>query len=569
MKRLFLLSLVSLLAFGLANAGKIKFAVDMTGQTVSPNGVHIAGDFQSEIGVSSDWQPDQTQLMQEGATNIYSIIVNLPADAAYQFKFLNGNTWGDVETVPNESRVAASGSNANDNRWIWLDSNSNGDTLFIGAVGFGGNAPAGKYLTRFAVDMATSTVDAEGVHIAGSIQGWDPSKTQMYPIGGGTKYEYIAYLDAGSYEYKFVNGNAWGKDESVPSGCATNNNRAVTVTNADQEIGVVCYGSCAACPTAPIPKYTLTLRVDMTAIVACETIDSVTAAGGLLPGGWGDGTTLLDGDNDKIYEATVTVDSGEVQFKFRYHKSGNTNWEGGITTGSGNREVALTANTTTPANCFSSMVACKPVPGKQDITFLADLRNEVPGDTIWLMGDFTTPSWQGGALKMTPMAGTPGVYTVTVNQVCPATIFFKFTNGDRNSVANEETFPDANDRACVAPNGVGGFNRVLERTSANAETLKLVYNTCKTSNVSVNEVKQLDGVRVYPNPMTEATLVEFENQGVYNVSVTDISGRVIKSYSNITGSYVVIEKAGLKSGLYLVNITSADNKAAVVKLSVQ
>ena len=116
---------------------------------------------------------------------------------------------------------------------------------------------------------------------------------------------------------------------------------------------------------------------------------------------------------------------------------------------------------------------------------------------------------------------------------------------------------------------MGGFNRVLERTSANAETLKLVYNSCKTSTVSVNELKQLNGVKVYPNPMTEATLVEFENQGVYNVSVTDISGRVIKSYSNVTDSYVVIEKAGLKSGLYLVNITSADNKAAVVKLSVQ
>lgn len=569
MKRLLLLSLVSLLAVGMANAGKIKFAVDMTGQTVSGNGVHIAGDFQSEAGASSDWVPNETMLSQEGSSNIYSIVLDIPANVKYEYKFLNGNTWGDVETVPNESRVKASGAGANDNRWIWLDSNSNGDTLFIGAVGYGGNAPAGKYLVRFRVDMATSTVDAEGVHIAGSIQGWDPSKTQMYNVAGGTVYEYIAYLDAGSYEYKFVNGNAWGKDESVPSGCATNNNRAVTVSNADIDQAAVCYGSCSACPTAPIPQYTLTLRVDMTAILACETIDSVTAAGGVLPGGWGDGTTLTDADNDKIYEATVTIDSGEVQFKFRYHKNGNTNWEGGITTGSGNREVPLTANTITPANCFSSMQACKAVPGKQDITFLADLRNEVPGDTIWLMGDFTTPSWQGGAIPMNPMAGTPGVYTVTVNQICPATIFFKFTNGDKDVNANEETFPDANNRACVAPNGVGGFNRTLERTSSNAETLKLVFNSCATSTVGINDVKQLNGVKVYPNPMTEATLVEFENAGVYTVTLTDISGRAIKTYSNISNGYVVIEKAGLKSGLYLVNITSASNEAAVVKLSVQ
>ena len=56
-------------------AKKVKFAVDLTGQPISPNGVHITGDFQEIAGFpGGDWTSDGTPLTQEGTSSIYSII---------------------------------------------------------------------------------------------------------------------------------------------------------------------------------------------------------------------------------------------------------------------------------------------------------------------------------------------------------------------------------------------------------------------------------------------------------------------------------------------------------------
>ena len=65
----------------------VTFQVDMTGQTVSANGVHIAGDFQSAAGAPGNWDPAATALTQVGTTNIYEVQVSIP-DGIYQFKFI-------------------------------------------------------------------------------------------------------------------------------------------------------------------------------------------------------------------------------------------------------------------------------------------------------------------------------------------------------------------------------------------------------------------------------------------------------------------------------------------------
>ena len=59
------------------------------------------------------------------------------------------------------------------------------------------------------VDMSGEEVSTEGVHVAGAFQ-WTMSDN-----GDGT-WSYTFTIDiAAIYQYKFINGNAWGNDEIV------------------------------------------------------------------------------------------------------------------------------------------------------------------------------------------------------------------------------------------------------------------------------------------------------------------------------------------------------------------
>jgi hypothetical protein len=245
--------IIAMLGVCLASeAKKVKFAVDMTGQTVNTTGVHVTGDFQEAAGYpGGNWQSNTTSMSNEAGTEIYSVVVDIPAFAKYEYKFLNGDMFYDVEFVPWESRV---GYNFNDNRWIWVDSTAN-DTTFVGAILFGGNAPAGKYLLRFMVDLKNATqVSTAGVHVAGDFQGWDPALTRMFSFSEYF-YEHIAYIDTTvhSVAFRYVNGNSAGEYETVPPECASGNNRTTDIY-IDLVLDTVCFSGCTNCGPVGITR---------------------------------------------------------------------------------------------------------------------------------------------------------------------------------------------------------------------------------------------------------------------------------------------------------------------------
>lgn len=251
MKKLLLLAFVLLLN-GSSFAKKVKFAVDMTTYTINVNGIHMMSDFQTKIGLLADWDPSTLQLVQEGTSNVYSVVVDIPAFNKYEFKFINGIFGYEAEFVPEQSKV---GYGFNDNRWLYVDSLKN-DTTFVGAIPFSGNAPAGNKLIRFVVDMSNvSSVSSNGVHVAGNFQSqtWNTKNNILYSFGGGV-YEVIAYAPAATYEFKYYNGNTSGNTETVPSTCATNNNRSHNLV-ADTILPTVCYAACVSCSLASVFEY--------------------------------------------------------------------------------------------------------------------------------------------------------------------------------------------------------------------------------------------------------------------------------------------------------------------------
>jgi hypothetical protein len=256
MKHLLKFTSAALLLISLSatlNAKMVKFIVNMKGHEISPNLVHVVGDFQDEAGFpGGDWNSTSTPLTQElGDTNLYSIVVNIPAFTKYEYKFANGDQFYEVEFVPIESRV---GYNFNDNRWIYIDSLA-ADTQVVGPLRFSGNAPMGQYLVRFLVDMHEEpSVSPLGVHVAGQFQGLDPAKTRMYSFGGAV-WEHIGYVDSivAGTNFVYYNGNTVGDVETLPGACDVFGYRSMGVPN-DTVLPVVCFKSCDPCLTVSVAQ---------------------------------------------------------------------------------------------------------------------------------------------------------------------------------------------------------------------------------------------------------------------------------------------------------------------------
>jgi len=566
MKKILLLG-ITLGLFSGVYAKKVKVSVDMTGQTVSANGVHVAGSFQG-------WNPGSTPLTLESG-NIYSTFIDAPANQVIEFKFINGNAWSKSEGVPSLNQVGnQTNGGSNDNRWFYVDSIAN-DTSVIPAIVFSGNAPAGKFAVRFAVDMQLQTVGSNGVHIAGSLQGWNPASTSMANLFNNNKvYEWIAYLDSGSYEYKFVNGNSWNspsEPENIPSTCNVNGNRGISVNSNTST--KVCFGSCTSCPTAPIPVYKANFIIDMLNNDCNGGFDSVSVAGGRSQiTNWGNGVKLNKIGNTSFYGVSLDMDSGEFEFKFRFHKNGNTNWEG-----IANRKWILSSDDTLDLTCFNSSTpgACIPKPAPSNVTFMVDLSNETPDGQgrIYLIGNFTTPNWQGGAIRLSPVAGKPGFFSTTVN-ICPGTIAYKFMNGDSSLTASEENFSDSTKRECVTPNGIGGFNRTYTRTSANPVTLAYVFSTCTLADTTTTGILEsnslINNVKLYPNPSNGIVNIEFNDLAKsHDILIMDLAGKRIANYTGVTDDKLTFNSNELSKGMLFVNITNNRGESKTLKLIVQ
>ncbi len=227
MKKVFL-SITFLLLCTLGFTMSVKFSVDMRYQEISANGVHVSGDFQIAAGYPGNWEPNTTVLTNEPGTSIYSVVVNIPANAKYEYRFINGDQEYESEFIPEKSRV---GFNFNDNRWVFIDSSTT--TLELPSLIFGGNAAYGKKLVRLTVDMQKQN----------SVANVSSTTSGMYSFYDKI-YEAQIYSDSdATVVYAFSNN---GSVESLPVECNVNGFRELHVTS-DTIAATVCFASCTDC----------------------------------------------------------------------------------------------------------------------------------------------------------------------------------------------------------------------------------------------------------------------------------------------------------------------------------
>lgn len=319
--------------------------------------------------------------------------------------------------------------------------------LMLGVCALGLNAQ--NYNVTLQVDMRAVMVSTNGVHIAGDLQipsgsaaNWDPSGTPVYDTNLDGIYEIILSLPAGTYSYKFVNGNAWGADEgggsnpAIPAPCNVGGNRQVIVA-ADMTVPVHAFNSCDPNPAGnPV--------IFQVNIGAGTVTGNVTVAGNFqmaagYPADWDNTSTIMDlvpGTN--MYQKTVWINTTDT-FEYKFINSGN--WEGvpsACAAPSGNRAV-IVANANgiiTPDVCFADCAPCPTgIPDSVYVKFQVDMSNQdypyppfntTIADTVSVAGAFQ--NWSPGNTILTDANGDK-IYDVVVKVQKNSSSQYKFING--------------------------------------------------------------------------------------------------------------------------------------------
>lgn len=240
---------IQLIKFPDAKA-KVTFSVDMKNETVDPaKGVCVAGNFQKAAGYANDWAPGITKLVNKTGTSIWELTVELPL-GDYEYKFINDDSWSGKE-----EKMNGKGCYTGDNRTFSLTTLT--DTK-LSTYCYNKCFACNQQAVTFWLDLSKEgSVSTDGVSIAGSFQDeagqgadWTPGVIFL-KRSAGRIYTTTLGIPAGTYAYKFLNGKAWGKDESVKNtdACAagSDGNRKLVVGNVDMKLDTVCFKYCVIC----------------------------------------------------------------------------------------------------------------------------------------------------------------------------------------------------------------------------------------------------------------------------------------------------------------------------------
>lgn len=500
-----------------ASIQQVTFKVDMRDQTVGPNGVHLAGAF-------NNWSATATTMNLISGT-VYSAIVGIISDSIYPYRFVNGNTTANFETVPGSCGVPSTFGGYD--RSIL---NTSGDSVITEVCFSSCVACPPLYQVTFKVDMSNETVNPNGVHIAGSFNNWSTTATPLSNLGNNVFGISLPYA-AGTYlTYRFVNGNTTSNYEIVPAECgvaASGNlfNRFFTVQPNDTSLVAVCFGSCQVCP----PKRLVTFQVDMSQ-------ESISPNGIHIAGsfnGFSASATAMTNLGNNVF--TYTQEFTENDFITFWYVNGNLSSDAeivpevcGTPNGSGFSRFLLipNENTVLPEVCFGSCTDCQGAAGYHDVTFFVDLSKEtVSPQGVYLSGSFN--NWSLNANPMMYLGN--GLYRTILSLPDNTEQDYRFINGSISEVVPE---------ACGVSTSTGlarsittSTQNILIDTVCFALCTACPPSTFKTVQFEIDMQKQnisLSGVHLagsFNNWDPTATEMISVGFGIYHIELQLIEGK--------------------------------------------
>ncbi len=319
----------------------VTFQVDMNVQMLKGNFdpgtqvVRLAGSMQ-------DWNPSLAPDMEDpDGDGIFEVTYTM-SSGDHQYKYVIGTDWGNNEGDPNRSITIG------DKDTTIAPVYYNGET----AVTFPASSDT-TVILHLAVNMTRQVQvgnfdpDVDTVRAAGAFQGWDPAGAPNMedPDGNATYVVTYEVKPNERYEYKFLIGSAWGKDELQGEP-----NRAVQMGVNDTALAPVYFDNDPYVEPVAGDSIMVTLQVDMSVKILegffDPASDVVRAAGSYQ--GWSPSTApdMEDGDGDSVYVGTYKMPANSKQeYKFIIGTDWGNNEDN-------NRAIELGANDTTIAPVF-------------------------------------------------------------------------------------------------------------------------------------------------------------------------------------------------------------------------
>lgn len=218
-----------------SKAVNITFKVDMAG--IAPTAVYVGSDW-------AGWDPSLFQQLTDGdGDGIYEVTIDLPAGASYNYRYKHGaRDWNNFESLAGGS--CGAGPSGQDRNIVVPAT-----PTVLPAYCFGACTVCSavvKTTLNLSVDMNGVTVSPNGVHVAGTMNSWNPSSSELTDPNHDGIYTIAIQVtpNSGIQEYKFLNGNSWGTDEVVFGTCEFRSNRIATIAESDVTMPTVKFGYC-------------------------------------------------------------------------------------------------------------------------------------------------------------------------------------------------------------------------------------------------------------------------------------------------------------------------------------
>ena len=415
----------------------------------------------------------------------------------------------------------------------------------------------------FRVDMRGYTGAAyTTVNVNGTFNGWCGGCNPLTDANNDSIWEVTLPLPAGVIEYKFTVDGWTGQENLSPGGsCVLTTgvftNRVYTVAST-ATLDAVCWNSCNTCSAPPPPTYPVTFKVDMRGYTgpAYTTVN----LNGSFNGWCGGCNAMTDANNDSIYEVTLPLQAGGIEYKFTVDGwTGQEMFQQGMSctqTNSGftNRYTNVTGATTLDAVCWNSCTPCSAPAPTYNVTFKVNMRGySGPAySTVNINGTFN--GWCGGCNVMTD-ANNDSIYEIDVDLPID-TIQYKFTADGWNV---EEILNPGDPCTQTTSTFINRYYIVEGNDTLDA----VCWQSClPCGQASGTPEIQHSAVRIYPNPTRDAVYLQWldSQQPEGRLSLSDASGRVVIETNLSEVVNTGLSTQHLSPGIYLVQWTQKQQK---------
>ena len=218
----------------------VTFQVDMNQVT--------AGFTTPEVnGLWNNWCGNCNAMTDANGDGIWEVTLPLLEGSTQEFKY-SADAW-TIQEMNDPTAPCTNGNATNTNRVLVVPAADTTLPVVCWSSCYGCAVDV-TLQVNMAWEVANNAVSADGIHVAGDFQGWNPGATAMTDANNDGIYEVTVNVPANSsIQYKFINGNAWGTDEAVPAACqiAGSANRGATFAYGDSTLAPVCFGKCTDC----------------------------------------------------------------------------------------------------------------------------------------------------------------------------------------------------------------------------------------------------------------------------------------------------------------------------------